>query len=79
MIAVAVAVVRRPSLWGTALRQMRRTTEPGWWKRRPFLPVPSGRYLEFRLITQYGDAGHAWESVDVVNYLQWCKSWETTS
>ena len=79
MIAAAAAVVRRPSLWTTAVRQMRRTTAPGWWRRRPFLPIPSGEYLEFRLVTQYGDARHAWEPDDVVNYLRWCKSWETRS
>ncbi len=79
MIAAAAAVARRPSLWSTALRQMRRTTAPGWWKRRPFLPVPSGSYVEFRLVTQYGDPDHAWDPDDVVNYLRWCKSWEIGS
>jgi hypothetical protein len=58
---------------------MRRTTAPGWWKRRPYLPVPSGSYIEFRLVTQYGDAGHAWDPDDVLNYLRWCKSWEAGS
>jgi len=75
VIAAAAAVAKRPSLWWTAARQLRRTTPAGWWKRRPFLPVPSGRYLEFRLLTQYGDASHAWDPDDVVNYLRWCKSW----
>jgi hypothetical protein len=79
VIAVAAAVARRPSLWSTALRQARRTTAPGWWRRRPFLPVPSGSYLEFRLVTQYGDPDHAWDPDDVVNYLRWCKSWEAGS
>jgi hypothetical protein len=79
VISAAAAVVRRPSLWSTAVRQMRRTAAPGWWKRRPFLPVPSGSYVEFRLVTQYGDPGHAWDPDDVVNYLRWCKSWEAGS
>ena len=72
----AVAVGRRPALWGTAVRQMRRTVAPRWWRRRPYLPLPSGAYLEFRLITQYGDARHPWDPDDVVNYLAWCKAWE---
>ncbi len=79
MIRTAAAVARRPALWSTAVRQMRRTTAPGWWKRRPYLPVPSGSYIEFRLVTQYGDAGHAWDPDDVLNYLRWCKSWEAGS
>lgn len=60
----------------TAVRQMKRTAPPGWWKHRPFLPVPSGEYLRFRLITQYGDPEHAWEPDDVVNYLEWCRNFE---
>lgn len=79
MIRTAAAVARRPALWSTAVRQMRRTTAPGWWKRRPYLPVPSGSYVEFRLVTQYGDSGHAWDPDDVLNYLRWCKSWEAGS
>ena len=46
VISAAAAVAFRPRRCGsTAVRQMRRTTAPGWWKRRPFLPVPSGSYL----------------------------------
>lgn len=73
MIKAASAVARRPSLWPTAIRQMRRLAPPGWWRRRPFLPVPSGEYLAFRLQTQYGDADHPWEPDDVVGYLEWCR------
>jgi len=73
VVQVAVAVVGRPRLWGTALRQWRRTTPPGWWRRRPFLPVPSRDYLAFRMITQYGSADHRIEPGDVLNYLAWCQ------
>ena len=60
-------------MWTTAVRQMRRTAPAGWWRRRPFLPVPSGDYLRFRLVTQYGSADHRPEPADVLNYLAWCK------
>ena len=76
MLNVVAAVARRPSLWLTAARQMRRTSPPGWWRRWPFLPVPSGEYLRFRLLTQYGESDHAWEPTDVVNYLRWCRDWD---
>ncbi len=76
MIRVALAVARRPRLWVTAVRQMRRTAPPGWWRRRPFLPVPSGEYLAFRLLTQYGSPDHRWEPDDVVGYLEWCRAYE---
>lgn len=70
---VVLAVAGRPRLWATALRQWRRTTPRGWWKRRPFLPLPSRDYLAFRMITQYGSADHRIEPGDVLNYLAWCQ------
>ena len=73
---VVGAVLRHPSLWPTALRQARRLAPDGWWRRAPFLPVPPRGYLDFRLLTQYGDGAHRTEPDDVVNYLRWCKDWE---
>ncbi|CAN5239294.1 hypothetical protein BH18ACT4_BH18ACT4_13970 [soil metagenome] len=70
---VAVAVLRRPSLWGTAIRQVRRLAPTGWWRPRPHLPVPDGDYLRFRLQTQYGDPDHGPEPADVIAYLEWCR------
>ncbi len=72
-VAITVAVVVRPSLWLTALRQWWRTTPRDWWRHRPFLPVPSRDYLRFRLVTQYGSTNAHIEPADVVNYLMWCK------
>ena len=69
------AVVVRPGLWPTALRQARRTARPGWWHRPPFLPVPDRAYASFRLETQYGDDGVVTGS-DLVRYLEWCRDEE---
>ena len=71
--AVARAVGANPGLWGTAIAQVARMAPRGWWRRAPFLPLPSGAYLEFRLVTQYGDRDHPPTPADVVNYLTWCK------
>lgn len=76
MIKIALAVARHPGLWATAVRQARRTSAPGWWRRRPFLPVPSGGYLRFRMLTQYGDTDRVPEAQDVLNYLLWCREWD---
>jgi hypothetical protein len=76
MVAVAASVLRHPSLWPTALRQWTRLVPPRWWARSPRLPVPSRSYLEFRLVTQYGDISHRPEPEDVLNYLRWCRDWE---
>ncbi len=70
---LGAAVAGTPSLWGTAIRQWRRTTPSGWWRRPPFLPVPPGDYVRFRLVTQYGDVDHPVGGADVLNYLAWCK------
>jgi len=60
-------------LWGTALLQWKRLTPPGWWKQRPFLPVPDAEYLRFRAVTQYGDGDHRLTAEDVTAYLSWCQ------
>ena len=68
------AVLAHPSLWPTALRQARRLARPGWWRRRPYLPLPPPAYLRFRLETAYGGAGdQAPAPEDLVTYLRWCR------
>jgi len=68
----AAAVLRRPSLWPTALGTARRLAAPGWWRRRPHLPLPDPAYLRFRLETQYGDGEP--DPADVVTYLHWLRA-----
>lgn len=56
----------------------------GWWRRAPYLPLPSPAYLRFRLVTAYGadgtptaaDGRDAAEVTgeDLVTYLSWCRS-----
>ncbi len=72
-VRVTAAVARQPRLWPTALVQWRRTTPSKWWRRRPFLPVPTGDYMRFRTVTQYGNADHPLVPDDVLNYLEWCR------
>jgi hypothetical protein len=74
VIRIGWAVATHPTLWPVAIRQWRRTTPRGWWRRRPYLPVPSREYLRFRLLTQYGDSEASVSSADVVNYLAWCRT-----
>lgn len=72
---VVAAVLARPSLWPTALRQAMVLAVPGWWHRWPPLPLPDRDYLAFRLLTAYGRSDHPPEPADVVAYLRWCRSW----
>ena len=72
---VVAAVVRRPGLWVTAVRQLAVMAPAGWWRRPPHLPVPDPGYLAFRLQTMYGDPAHVPEPADVVTYLHWCRGY----
>ena len=72
--AVVRAVAARPSSWTEAARVGRRLAPARWWARPPFLPVPAGAYLRFRLETQYGDPDHPIEPADIVAYLRWCRT-----
>ncbi|MDZ4825728.1 MAG: hypothetical protein SGJ13_04590 [Actinomycetota bacterium] len=66
----SVAVLRRPHLWWTALRQIFAVARPGWWRHRPFVPRPDPGYLRFRFETAYGHEGVA-TARDFVAYLEW--------
>lgn len=79
LLASAGALARRPSLWPTAGRQLRRLAPRRWWTRPPFLPLPAPEYLRFRLLTQYGDAGHRPEPHDLLQYLVWCRDWNRSA
>ena len=69
------AVLVRPRLWWTAIRQVFVLAPRGWWRRWPPLPMPDPAYLRFRLVTAYGTSDHAPEPGDVVAYLGWCRDW----
>ncbi len=69
-----VAVLVRPHLWGTALRQVHRLAPRGWWRRPPFLPLPDPGYRAFRQVTQYGDESHLPVVEDVLVWLEWCRA-----
>ena len=71
----ALAVVGRPALWGTALRQSVLLARPRWWRQRPWLPLPDPAYLRFRMLTAYGDADRPPEPSDLVAYLRWCRDY----
>ena len=70
-----LAVLLRPWLVPTALRQVWRLRRDGWWRRAPFVPIPDPAYLRFRMVTAYGDPDHPPDAGDVVTYLEWCRAW----
>ena len=70
---VVAALAIRPRLWPTAVGQLFALAPTGWWRRRPFLPLPAPAYLAFRLQTMYGRPRHRPGPDDVVAYLEWCR------
>ena len=68
-----LAVAVRPHLWPTALGVVRRFAEPGWWRHRPWLPLPARDLWRFRMVTAYGDPAARPGGADLVDYLEWCR------
>ncbi len=73
------AIAMRPHLWWTAARQSLRLARHDWWRTSPFLPLPSPAYMRFRMVTQYGTPTVAPEMADVIDYLKWCRDWDSTN
>jgi hypothetical protein len=71
--ALLAALVLRPHLWLAALATIGRLAGPGWWHRRPYLPLPDSRLWAFRMETAYGRTDVDPEVDDVVAYLEWCR------
>ena len=70
---VAWAVIRRPRLWWVAVRQCVRCRPRHWWRRPPYLPVPTAEYLRFRHHVNHGTTDVPIQPHDVIAYLQWCR------
>ena len=69
--SAVIAVLVRPWLWPTAVGAMVAMAPRGWWKRPPFLPIPDGEVVRWRVTTAYGQPDMALESDDVLSYLRW--------
>ena len=54
------------SAWVTGVAHVRRE----WWKRPPFLPMPSARHLRWRRMAAYGSDLPA-PRRDVLAFLRW--------
>ncbi len=70
----AVAILSRPSLYLTAIVQLKAFTRRRWWASFPYLPTPSMAYLRFRMETLYGSVDALPPSKDLLEYLEWCRT-----
>jgi len=65
------AILRRPRLWGEAVRALAALAPRAWWARKPHLPVPEPDYIQWRQATAYGSSDAAMTAGDVIAYLEW--------
>ncbi|NND04340.1 MAG: hypothetical protein HKN91_16305 [Acidimicrobiia bacterium] len=65
------AIMRRPWLWGEAVRTVAAMSPREWWKTRPFIPQPDPTYMAWRRATAYGSEAAPVSSKDLVDYLEW--------
>ncbi|MGH9070620.1 MAG: hypothetical protein ACRDX8_05510 [Acidimicrobiales bacterium] len=73
LLGVVMAVARRPGLWGTGVAVVVCHAVPGWWRHRPFLPLPAPRWIEFRLECATGANSGPLTPEDVISWLEWCQ------
>lgn len=71
---VGSALVLRPRLVPTAIRQVARLAPERWWATGSHLPIPRADYVAFRSVTLSGDPNRLPEVDDVLVYLEWCRS-----
>jgi hypothetical protein len=60
-----------PPLALALLRTGWRFRRRGWFKKFPFLPVPSRDYIRWRMLTAYGDYDAVPPLEDIVRYARW--------
>lgn len=70
-LALALRGLRRPADAAALLRVAWRFRRNGWWRRAPFLPVPSRDYVRWRMHTAYGSEDAIPPADDVVRYARW--------
>jgi len=75
LIASARVLVVRPDLWRTAARVLRQHAPERWWSHKPFLPLPDGGWMDFRFETAFGDAAGRPDREQLIEYLEWSRSW----
>jgi hypothetical protein len=72
-LALAFRALRSPRVAADLLGVAWRFRARNWWRRPPFLPLPDGEYLRWRMHTAYGDHDAVPPANDVVRYARWSR------
>jgi len=70
-LQLAARAAIRPSLAVDLLRVAWRFRSRQWYRRFPFLPIPSTKYVRWRMHTAYGAYDVVPSVDDVVKYARW--------
>ncbi|MDP6894962.1 MAG: hypothetical protein QGF73_06335 [Acidimicrobiales bacterium] len=76
LLRLLFAVLRKPSLWLLAIRQIFTLARNRWPLIPPFLPIPSSEFLEFRVLTFQGDTEKLPDIDAVITWLTWVADME---
>jgi len=68
---LTLRAIASPSLARDLLRVAWRLRRRGWYRRAPWLPVPSRLYVRWRMYTAYGDYDAVPPADDVIRYARW--------
>ncbi len=70
-IGLVKVAMRRPWLIPAMLATAWAFRANRWYRRLPFLPIPSKAYMRWRMETAYGDGSAVVPSGDLERYLRW--------
>ena len=71
LLVLVPRALLRPGLAVDLLRVAWRFRARDWWRRPPFLPLPPGEYVRWRMYTAYGDEDAVPPAEDVIRYARW--------
>ncbi len=63
--------LRRPRLWPALLSAAWAFRTRSWYRKPPFLPLPSKEYMRWRLETAYGDPEAVPPDEEIVRFVTW--------
>ena len=70
-LRLAARAIVNPALAIDLVRVAWRFRANGWYARVPFLPLPSRKYVRWRMHTAYGDYEAVPPIDDIIRYARW--------
>lgn len=75
-LSLALQAIVNPALARDLVTVAWRFRRRDWFRRAPFLPVPSGEYVAWRMYTAFGDPRAVPTAHDVIRYARWARRGE---